>query len=328
MLLSPGACTTYDPLYCDDARGCKDPDRPFCDLAGEYPASDGVARTCIPSPFDAGGGETGDGGTGSAADGGPDGGVPSDAATPCNWAPLSRLANVNTPDEAEYPGSLDSDGTVLLFSRSGTDPDDGFYFATRPAGSQAFGKPVFISELSNDGAFRADTEISSSGLEIFYRLVEGSVIETATRSSLAAEFGPPEETGLTGGSPVLSAAGLSLYFLKEGSVQRTRRRAIGEPWGTPATVLPATGSLYYSIDISTDERRLLLTSLEIEPFPIFVAARESVDDVFGAPVPLNEDLLFPGASIYSVSKWGASERQMVVGLQAEGGVDMYYSICE
>ncbi len=43
-------CTTYDPLYCDESNECTDPDRPFCDLAGEYPASNGVARTCIPDP--------------------------------------------------------------------------------------------------------------------------------------------------------------------------------------------------------------------------------------------------------------------------------------
>jgi hypothetical protein len=49
-----GACKTYDPLYCDGRTACTDPERPYCDLEGTYPGSDGVARTCIPSPFDAG----------------------------------------------------------------------------------------------------------------------------------------------------------------------------------------------------------------------------------------------------------------------------------
>jgi hypothetical protein len=173
-----------------------------------------------------------------------------------------------------------------------------------------------------------DPEVSSSGLEIFYQLVSGSAIETATRSSPAGEFGKPRGTGLTGGSPLLSADARSLYFLEEGSVQRANRSAIGEPWGSPVTVLPSNGALYYSIDISTDELRLLLTSLEIDPFPILVAERRSVDDDFGAPLPLNDEILLPGASIYSVSKWDASERQMVVSLQAEGELDMYYSVCE
>lgn len=50
------ACKVYDPLFCDEDTPCSDPARPFCDLKGEYAASDGVARTCIPSPFDADGG--------------------------------------------------------------------------------------------------------------------------------------------------------------------------------------------------------------------------------------------------------------------------------
>ena len=45
------ACKVYDPLYCDGPDGCTDPARPYCDLEGEHPASEGVARTCIPDPF-------------------------------------------------------------------------------------------------------------------------------------------------------------------------------------------------------------------------------------------------------------------------------------
>jgi Tol biopolymer transport system component len=84
------ACTTYDPLYCDEDRSCKDPARPFCDLAGEYPASDGVARTCIPSPFDAGGEDGG----GTTIDAGPDGGPATDAPASCT----DRLALATTRD--------------------------------------------------------------------------------------------------------------------------------------------------------------------------------------------------------------------------------------
>ena len=44
------ACKAYDPLYCDENKPCSDPERPFCDLNGDYPDSEGVARTCIPDP--------------------------------------------------------------------------------------------------------------------------------------------------------------------------------------------------------------------------------------------------------------------------------------
>lgn len=53
-LLAGPACLKKDPLYCDENTPCMDPERPYCDLAGEFPASDGIKRTCIPSPFDAG----------------------------------------------------------------------------------------------------------------------------------------------------------------------------------------------------------------------------------------------------------------------------------
>jgi hypothetical protein len=48
------ACKVKDPLFCDETHPCTDPSRPYCDLAGTYPASESVAKTCIPSPFDAG----------------------------------------------------------------------------------------------------------------------------------------------------------------------------------------------------------------------------------------------------------------------------------
>jgi hypothetical protein len=49
------ACLKKDPLYCDENTPCTDPARPFCDLEGQYAASEGIKRTCIPDPFPDGG---------------------------------------------------------------------------------------------------------------------------------------------------------------------------------------------------------------------------------------------------------------------------------
>lgn len=49
----PVGCTVHDPLYCDPQTPCTDPERPFCDLEGIYPGSDGHGRSCVPNPFDA-----------------------------------------------------------------------------------------------------------------------------------------------------------------------------------------------------------------------------------------------------------------------------------
>jgi hypothetical protein len=329
LLASGTGCTKYDPLYCDESMSCTDPARPYCDLAGEYPASDGVARTCIPSPFDAGMGT--DAG-GSAADGGaqPDARVPSDAASPCTWAPLSRLANVNFMNEAEYPGSVDSGGLTLLFDRAGTGPGDGFYVATRGGLGEAFGTPSLIDELSNDGVFRESPEVSSSGLEIFDTVVSGSSIERATRSTPTGTFGTPQATGLRGISPALSPDGLAMYFIGagDGVVKVSTRTAIGEPWSSPITILPTTG--YYGLDVSPDELRLLLTNNPFDPapFPIAIASRASTDEEFGAPIPVNEEILVPDADNYSVSKWDATQTHMVVSVILNGEQDLYYSVCE
>jgi uncharacterized delta-60 repeat protein len=55
VLATATACYRHDPLYCDVTADCADvPGRPFCDATGEHPASDGIARTCIPDPVGAG----------------------------------------------------------------------------------------------------------------------------------------------------------------------------------------------------------------------------------------------------------------------------------
>jgi hypothetical protein len=51
---SVAGCTVKDPLYCDlPDHPCIDPTRPYCDESAAFPASEGIAKTCIPSPFDA-----------------------------------------------------------------------------------------------------------------------------------------------------------------------------------------------------------------------------------------------------------------------------------
>ena len=73
FLVSLAACSKQDPLFCDGTHACSDPSRPFCDVNGEFAASDGVKNTCIASPFDAG----------TSTDGGP----PDGAAGACDGSP-------------------------------------------------------------------------------------------------------------------------------------------------------------------------------------------------------------------------------------------------
>jgi hypothetical protein len=319
------ACTTYDPLYCDGSQSCRDPARPFCDLAGEYPASDGVARTCIPSPFDAGGEH--DGGSGSATDGGPgnDAGSKVDAGSRCTWTQLSKLANVNATGVGESLGSLNSGGRDLVFGRD-EEAKNVFYVASRATAGEAFGEPSPLPVASGEnGVF---PELSASGLELFYSAGVIGQIQTATRSSPTGSFGASEGTGLDGGSAALSGDELAIYFLGDGLVvQRATREAIGEPWGPPETVLPTTG--FSSVDVSPDELRLLVTYnlLLLPPFPIGIAERDSTDDPFGPPIAINEGFLLPDAAPFA-AKWDASQTQMVVSANRVDQMDLYYSVCK
>ena len=90
------ACKVKDPLYCDQNTPCMDADRPFCDLEGEYPASDGIKKTCIPDPFS-----------------GTDGGVSFDAATERTVQHLataaSRSCAVLSDGALRCWGSVDGD---------------------------------------------------------------------------------------------------------------------------------------------------------------------------------------------------------------------------
>ncbi|MCE9580583.1 MAG: hypothetical protein K8W52_46110 [Deltaproteobacteria bacterium] len=53
--LALASCATKDKLYCETDQDCSDnPGRPYCDVAGVYPESEGIGKTCIASPFDAG----------------------------------------------------------------------------------------------------------------------------------------------------------------------------------------------------------------------------------------------------------------------------------
>lgn len=182
MALAVAGCKVYDPLYCDEDRPCTDPDRSYCDLRGEHSGSGGIGRTCIADPF---GGKKTDGGFGMDASPVADGGMVDAGA--CRWSRLSKLANVG---DGGGIGAVDAEGLTIYFHR-----EDSFWRATRESPTQPFGNPVAL-DFDADGL--AEPEISSTGLEAFFRIVEGDVIASATRPTLDAAFVGRDPTGLSG----------------------------------------------------------------------------------------------------------------------------------
>lgn len=330
-------CKAYDPLYCDRRRPCSDPERPFCDLEGEYGASDGVKRTCIPTPddmgpgdsFDAGGDEgRSDGGSGPGGGNGKEDGTPGGDAAACSWRKLFELANVNSGDN-EQAGSFDSQGLTIYFARYVTPADGGLYFATRGSIGQAFSQPTLIAELS-DSDLELDPEISPSGLEVFYPIDIGASIETAVRETPTSPFVPAPRTGLRGLSPALSGDALSLYFVDQNTIRRATRTAIGEPWSSPVTILPTAE--YLAVDVSPDELRLLLTSAPDDASPLWIAERASVEDVFGTPIPIDDEILAENGELYYKAAWDHGQTQMVVSVALAGAggsrTELHLSVCE
>jgi len=123
-LLLLAACKV-DPLYCDENTRCTDPDRPFCDLNGDYPASDGVARTCIPDPNPGNEPDAGDtaGSDGNEPDAGQDPiacAEPGDALE-CDGDTLVSCSDAGTEQRVECPLGCSSEELRCLDLRPSND---------------------------------------------------------------------------------------------------------------------------------------------------------------------------------------------------------------
>ncbi len=308
-------CNVTDPLFCDEQHPCTNPGRPFCDMAGTYPASGGVGKTCIPDPS----GAEADAGEGDAAPPGLDAAVAADAG-PCSWSRLAPLANVNRGNEDEFLGSIDPDGRTLYFGRS-----DEFFRAGRLEPDQPFGAP---EPLDFDATGFLNPEVSASGLELFYADINEGTIGRATRMTLDAGFRDRDDAHLQGISPSLSGDGLSLYHVSFDKVYRVTRPSIDSAWEERELVIDSE-TLFFDVDVSPDELRLLLVANPLAgPIePLFVAERSSVDVEFGQPVPVDPAILFPDRVFYTYASWSGDGRQMVVSVSRDD-TDLHYTVCE
>jgi hypothetical protein len=286
----------------------------------------------------------GDAGTGSIVDAAalPDGGAsdgsggaPDSGAPACTWGDLSPdlFAMVNGPDHEES-ATLTGDGLAVFFTRY---PFDGaqtadIYDAGRESRDQPFSAPRLVGELNSADEDELSLEISGDGLEIFFQRFSDDILG-ASRASSDGAFGEVAPTGLLGWSPTLSGDGLSLYFidLDFERVMRATRAAAGEPWDDPVDVGTAGG--FDSIDVSSDELRMLYSrAADGSSQPVAIARRDSPDDPFGAPVSAGEVFrLEDDISSFVEASWDAGQRQIVMSVELQTGntgSDLWMSTCE
>ena len=119
-------CKSDVKYYCDEDTPClpRYPDRPYCDLTGEY-EPDGVRNTCVASPFDAGAPDAS-----VSIDAGVDGGG-TDAMTPPDGPePPEIVVSASSQDFGSVVEGQTSAGVSFTFSNIGGSPSGTLSVAT------------------------------------------------------------------------------------------------------------------------------------------------------------------------------------------------------
>jgi hypothetical protein len=230
-------------------------------------AGDGLAKSCLEGTV--------------GADAGPDGSAP-DAGADEVWSRPTIVANVNSAKSDMGP-CLSSNGLELFFSSYRDDPVNHvlgeIYVATRGVTSAPF-ETVKPLSIVNTGANELAPDITADGKELFFERV-GQGIMVTKRSSPAAAWGAPVETGLNGVRfPSISADGLTLYLSKSdcqpGCLVKSTRANRNAAWGDLEAVPLPGGLVGYDVaDISGDGRKLLLYGGSTSQAKVLIATRPS-----------------------------------------------------
>lgn len=298
-------CAVKDKLYCETDQDCADnPGRPYCDVAGAFPESEGIGKTCIASPFDAG--------------------LPADAATadgPVDaaptWSPF-EIVGVTVDGLAESPCTSD-DGLTLYFTsiRQGSAAIQ-IDRAVRGTTSEPFGSATL---LFADARY---PEISADGLELYFTRNSDGQLMVATRPSAATAFGTPTTVGIAGSFPSISGDKLALYFVAtltgvNGELRRVTRTAVGQPWSLSAAV-PLAGpiEIYSSIDVANDERAILRAPTVSGGGPVVIQRRPDTNSTFGEAEALPEGDVRDVA--FRTARWAQADTEVWIGETTSGGL--------
>lgn len=167
LTILPTGCKKTDPLYCDSHEDCADnPGRPYCDLVGDLPGSEGLSHTCVGDPF----------GDAGVLDAGSDG----DAAVCTTCADVGASCGSIQDGCGNWVTCGDPCTFALRQTLEDPEPIEFVYFGDAVA---VTGDSIFV------GASAEDTELRTESVELFERGGNGqwqfvSKVETGGRSGL------------------------------------------------------------------------------------------------------------------------------------------------
>ncbi len=305
--IAGGACSVKDTLYCETDQDCADnPGRPYCDVAGVWPQSEGIGKTCIGSPFDAGI---------------PDAGIDADDPDAMRTWSLFEVVGVNETGSIRTP-CPSNDGLTLYFT--GGEIASEIYVSSRASTSDEFSAATLLATKARF------VEVSNDGLELYFTNSDTSMLMVATRATATGTFGLPIGLGVSGNFPSISGDKLALYFIAQttgpnGEFMRITRAAVGQPWSQPASVsLAGAVQLYASIEISDNELAILRAPLISSTSEnLLISRRASKSDAFDQTEVL--PAIDTTASWYTSARWRANETEIWVGEPVGGDERPYVS---
>lgn len=163
-------CSVKDTLYCETDLDCADnPGRPYCDVAGMWPQSEHIGKTCIASPFDAGVPDPVDAAVDAPPidapfDGRPDATPPPDGP-PADAAPCKR--------KIAFASNRTGNNEIFVMNEDGSDPVN----LTNSAASDT--APIWSPD-GNWIAFRSDRGTGGATQYFTMSATGGSVVQIST----------------------------------------------------------------------------------------------------------------------------------------------------
>ncbi len=169
------------------------------------------------------------------------------------YGPSHKLEPPLNTGGADSNPEISADGLTLFFdsSRAGTSGERDIWTVSRPSITDPWGSPVNLGAPVNGFGFDGRPTVSGDGLILAFDRDHDRLANTlfmATRANKEEAFGTPQNLGILGSSPSISADGLMLFFMRFSSnpsdfnIYVTTRATRQDAFGTPMPLGPEINS--------------------------------------------------------------------------------------